>query len=203
MDRVLHLQLILPCAALLNLFGPIVIDLRGFAFEDCKMYKILIAILALTIPLTIIAAEGFSSLEEQMTGKEYTASGLNKLTPEELDALNNWIRSHSIATLDQPKAGSYAATPGTDEDNRGFEDKEMAKMDRSMVTSRIKGSFTGWDGSTVFELENGMIWEQVDKDTFYIREVENPEVTIDPGAFHTWRLSVTGYSSECRVERIQ
>ena len=186
-----------------NFFGPIVIDLRGFAFEDCKMYKILLAVLALTIPLSLTAAEGFSSLEEQMTGKEYTASGLNKLTPEELDALNNWIRNHSIATLDQPRGGSYAATPAGGGDTRGFEDREEAKMDRSVITSRIKGSFTGWDGSTVFELENGMIWEQVDKDTFYIREVENPEIIVEPSAFHTWRLSVVGYGSECRVERIQ
>ena len=179
------------------------IDLRGFAFEDCKMNRILIAILALAVHLTIFAAEGFSSLEEQMTGKEYTATGLNKLTPEELDALNNWIRGHSLATLDQPRGGSYVATPGDGGDTRGFEDKEEAKMDRSVITSSIKGSFTGWDGSTVFELENGMIWEQVDKDTFYIREVENPEVTINPSAFHTWRLSAVGYGSECRVERIQ
>ena len=100
------------------------IDFRGSAFKDFQMNKLLIVILFLTMPLSVIAAEGFSSLEEQMSGKEFTATGLNKLTPEELDALNGWIRSHSVATLDQPKAGSYAVTGGGEEvDDRGFKSK--------------------------------------------------------------------------------
>jgi hypothetical protein len=76
-------------------------------------------------------------------------------------------------------------------------------MDKTTITSRLVGKFTGWDGQTIFKLENGMIWEQADKDKFYIKEVENPMITIEPGVFSTWRLSVEGYSSECRVERIQ
>jgi len=180
------------------------IDLRGPAFEGYKMKRLLTAILTIALPLSLLAAEGFSSLEEQMNGKEYTAAGLNKLTPEELDKLNAWIRAHSLGTLDQPKAGAYAAASGGDnQDERGFENQKISEMDRSPITSRIKGGFTGWDGHAVFELENGMIWEQADKDKFYIREVQNPEVTIEPHAFHTWRIAVEGYASECRVRRIQ
>lgn len=150
--------------------------------------------------------EGFSSLEEQMTGKEYTAAGLDKLTPEELAALNNWIRRHSVATLDQPKPGSSAAAAIGDtdtEDTRGFKNKSDDDEDRTVIKSRIVGSFSGWDGNAVFKLENGMIWEQDDKDKFYIREVQNPEVTIKPGLFGSWHLTVEGYGSRCRVERVQ
>ena len=43
------------------------------------MNKLLTVILSLILPLSVIAAEGFSSLEEQMSGKEFTATGLNKL----------------------------------------------------------------------------------------------------------------------------
>lgn len=141
-----------------------------------------------------------------MTGKEYTAAGLDKLTPEELAALNNWIRNHSVATLDSPKAGSstVAATGGTENgDMRGFDKKSDDDEDRTPITSRIIGSFSGWDGHAIFKLENGMIWEQDDKDKFYIREIQNPEVTIKPGMFGSWHLSVEGYSSKCRVERLQ
>ena len=167
------------------------------------MNRLFVAILSLTLCLPALAAEGFSSLEEQMTGKQYTASGLDKLTPEELEALNNWIRNHSLATLDRPRAGggTVAADGGTDE--RGFEKKKLAEMSDEPVHSRIKGSFTGWDGHAVFKLENGMIWEQADNDKFFIREVENPEVTIEPGSFNSWRLSIDGFHSECRVVRIQ
>jgi len=184
-----------------------VIDSRGFAFKDYQMNKFLIAILSLTMPLSVIAAEGFSSLEEQMSGKEFTATGLSKLTPGELEALNNWIRSHSVATLDQPKSGSYAVTADADVDvdvdDRGFKNKKDSEEDRSPITTRVKGSFKGWDGHTVFALENGMIWEQADQEKFYTKEVQNPEITITPGMFGTWRLSMVGHNSACRVERIQ
>jgi hypothetical protein len=167
------------------------------------MNKFLIVLLSLTMPLSAIAAEGFSSLEEQMSGKEFTATGLNKLTPAELEALNNWIRSHSVATLDQPIGGSYAGPAGAEVDERGFKNKKDSETDDSPVTSRIKGSFTGWNGHTTFVLENGMIWEQADKENFYIKEVQNPEITIKPGMFGTWRLSMVGHNSACRVKRIQ
>ena len=180
----------------------IVIDSRSLAFKNNQMYKFLIVILFLTMPLCVTAAEGFSSLEEQMSGKEFTATGLDKLTAEELEALNNWIRSHSVATLDQPKAGSYAVA-GAQGDERGFKNKKDFKQDRVPITSRVKGSFTGWSGHTLFALENGMIWEQSDKEKFYVREIQNPEITIKPGMFGTWRLSVDGYNSNCRVKRIQ
>ena len=175
------------------------------------MNKFLVAILSLTIPLSAIAAEGFSSLEEQMSGKEFTATGLDKLTPGELEALNNWIRSHSVATLDQPKSGSYAVTADANADanadaevdERGFKNKKDSKEDRTPITTRVKGSFKGWDGHTVFALENGMIWEQADQEKFYTKEVQNPEITITPGMFGTWRLSMVGHNSACRVDRIQ
>ena len=167
------------------------------------MNKFLITIITLALSLPVFGADGFSSLEEQMSGKEYTAAGLDKLTPAELDALNNWIRGHSLGTLDQPKPGSVTASTNTSGDMRGLSQKSNDNEDKSPIQSRIIGSFSGWDGRTIFKLENGMIWEQDDKDKFYIREVQNPAVTIKPGIFGSWHLSIEGYSSKCRVERLQ
>jgi len=173
------------------------------------MNKFLIVTLSLIMPLSALAAEGFSSLEEQMSGKEFTTTGLDKLTPEELEALNNWIRNHSVATLDKPKKGSYAISSSAEKDEevagdgRGFKAEKESKKDRSPISSRIKGRFNGWSGHTEFALENGMIWVQADKEKFNMREVENPEITIKPGMFGTWRLSVDGFNSNCKVKRIQ
>ena len=147
------------------------------------------------------AEEGFSSLEEQMTGQEFEAAGLEKLSPQELESLNGWIRRHSLATLGASAAG--AAVSGSDAkvaDRRGF---KGGKEDRTPITSRIRGSFSGWDGQTVFKLENGMIWTQTDKDKWYIDEVENPVVVIEPRMFGRWELSIEGHDAECRVQRIQ
>lgn len=175
------------------------------------MNKLLIALLflsaglapALAPSLAFGADEGFSSLEEQMTGQDFKAAGLDKLTPQELEALNGWIRRRSLATLDAPTTGAAAATADSQVvDRRGLKG-EKEEEDRTPISSRIIGRFSGWDGQTVFRLENGMIWAQADKDKFYIKEVENPLAVIEPGMFGTWRLSIEGFNSECRVERIQ
>jgi hypothetical protein len=160
------------------------------------------------------AEEGFSSLEEQMTGKEFSEAGLDRLSQAELDALNGWIRRHSLGTLATPASVSGAASTAASgsvstaaaavedsaEDRRGFKDFEG---DRTPITSRIVGSFSGWDGQTVFELENGMIWAQSDKDKFYVKELENPVAVIEPGLFGSWKLHIEGHDSECRVERLE
>lgn len=166
------------------------------------MNKFLLALLTLSLSTALIAGEGFSSLEEQMTGTEFSGAGLDKLTPQELEALNAWIRRRSLATLDvAPAAAAADSAAAATGDRRGFKDDDDEK--RSTITSRIIGRFSGWDGQTVFKLENGMIWEQVDKDKFYVKEIQNPVANIEPGMFGRWHLSIEGHDSECRVERIQ
>jgi hypothetical protein len=176
------------------------------------MKKLFLLIMMCCLALSVSADEGFASLEEQMTGTEFDASGLGKLSPEELAALNNWIRARTLATLDQPKAGVYAigtaAEPASAEaDLRGFENRDDGKGSkgkRAVINSRLIGTFSGWDGNTLFKLDNGMIWAQTsEKDAFYINSVENPAVSIEPGMFGTWRLSVEDYSTQVKVERIQ
>lgn len=175
------------------------------------MKKILTALLALTATFSILAADGFSSLEEQMTGKEFMAAGLGKLSPAELDALNEWIRGHSLGTLDTPKAATTApataaaatattATTVAGGDRRGLSN---TSDNDEPIRSGIIGEFDGWDGQTVFKLENGMIWVQDDRDKFYVNDIENPVAVIEQGMFNSWRLHVEGYRSECKVKRIQ
>jgi hypothetical protein len=166
------------------------------------MNKILIALLSLATALSVLAAEGFSSVEEQMTGKEFTATGLNKLSQQELDALNDWLRRHSVATLAAQSTSAGAAPSDEDQPSSKSENNEKDEG-RATITSNLVGSFSGWDGQTTFKLENGMIWTQADKDKFYIKEVVNPVVIIEPGMFGSWHLHIEGHDSECRVKRIQ
>jgi hypothetical protein len=142
-----------------------------------------------------LAQQGFSTIEERMTGKEFTAAGLDKLSDEELTALNDWLRSHSVATLEN-RNQEYS-------DTRGFETQAMANLDDKDVVSLIKGPFSGWTGDTVFELENGMVWKQVETGTFYIPARMDAVAVIDKGLFNSWRLKVEGYNKTIRVERIE
>lgn len=169
------------------------------------MRKILIASFFFCLSLTSAMADGFSSLEEQMTGKEFMAAGLDKLSQEELDALNAWIRNRSLGTLDAPRAavaaGAGAASTDDGGDRRGFPSWDGEEDEP--IRSRIVGEFNGWDGQTIFKLENGMIWVQDDRDKFFARDVENPVAVIEPGMFDSWHLHIEGYRAECKVKRIQ
>ncbi|GAH06006.1 unnamed protein product [marine sediment metagenome] len=91
------------------------------------MNKILIALLSLITTFSVLAAEGFSSFEEQMTGKEFSAAGLNKLSQQELDVLNDWIRKHSLATLDTPKTGLVTGYSQDDQHDSKSEDEMYVK----------------------------------------------------------------------------
>ncbi len=166
--------------------------------------RLALALALLVLPLVTIAqSDNFSSLEERMTGREFNETGLHKLTPEELAALNHWIRQRSLAENEAPSA---AASPRAETDvlpDRPSELPAVDRMAREAFSSRVVGKFSGWTGNTEFPLENGMVWVQTDGTSFFIPEAEDVQVTIRPGALGTWRLSVEGYSSFTRVRRIR
>ena len=160
--------------------------------------RAVLIIAALCLPVSLLAQQSFASLEEQMSGEEFEAAGLDKLTPDELAALNNWIRSRSLATLDAPRYGTLPAMSSADGSGESIED-----MERETIVSRLNGTFSGWDGQTVFRLENGQLWAQASRKKFYTQEIQNPLVTIEPSMFGGWRLSVQGLDQDVRVRRIQ
>lgn len=142
-----------------------------------------------------LAQQGFSTIEERMTGKEFTDAGLDKLSAEELATLNDWLRAHSVATLEN-RNQEYT-------DTRGFESRALRDLDDSDVVSPIKGEFSGWSGDTVFELENGMIWQQTESDTFYIPPTTKAVAVIEQGVFSSWRLKIQGYNRSVSVKRLE
>ena len=69
------------------------------------------------------------------------------------------------------------------------------------ITSRIIGEFSGWNGETVFELENGQVWQQ-SRNGLLIAKLTNPKVTIKKAMF-SYKLSVEGYNASISVRRIK
>jgi hypothetical protein len=171
--------------------------------------RLLVLATGLALTATMVGANTFSTLEERMTGREFRDAGLHKLSEEELTFLNRWIQLRSLAEGEVPdwaegrapaaRAGdAQAAAAGPAGDRRGFPDG-----DRSEINSRLPGSFSGWRGDGVFELENGMVWEQAEPNVFAVPTLENPEVRIRPGMFGAWYLQVAGYNTRVRVRRVQ
>jgi len=143
-------------------------------------------------------------LEEQMTPTERRATGINKLTPQELEALNAWLADREIGVANQ----SASQAPEEPTDRRGFRERIAEAFsnegnDDGVITSRIVGTFDGWEGETSFELENGMVWRQTETSLYTVRPVNNPEVVIRRGLFDRWRLQVKGYNKRVTVERVK
>lgn len=169
-----------------------------------NLFRIAAAVAALQFATCAFAQSEipFSSLEERMTGREFTQTGLHKLSPEELAALNQWIRARSLATLEEPQ--QTAAGPRREGlPEAPSELPPVDRMAREPFQTRIDGTFSGWSGDTEFVLQNGMVWRQDESGRFRIQPVENPRVTIKPGFGGSWRLSVEGHNRTVRVERIK
>ena len=174
------------------------------------MKKLLFFILVFLWHTGAHSAEGFSTLEERMSGKEFMETGLGKLTDAELSALNDWLRRHSVATLDNAAArpaGTAAAAvapTGVKGDMRGFPDQPKGGPEDDLINSSIVGTFSGWQTKgTLFKLANGMIWQQVENDSFSIPAVENPQIVIKKGFMNKWKLSLVGHKAKVTVKRIQ
>lgn len=148
---------------------------------------------ALLAPAAPLSAQEFSSLEERMSGAEFKAAGLEKLSPEELAALNAWLRGNA-------GAARMMAAPAMVEDRRGL----VESSSRDMIVSRIVGEFTGWTGNTRFRLENGQVWEQRDNARLTGVRMDSPVVTLKPSILgNAWYLSVEGYNATAKVRRVK
>ncbi|PKM10361.1 MAG: hypothetical protein CVV15_06655 [Gammaproteobacteria bacterium HGW-Gammaproteobacteria-5] len=147
----------------------------------------------------VATAQSFSSLEERMTYNEFRAAGLEKLSPEELAALNAWLRK------DLPQiSAAPAAMAKPIEDRRGFPLSAADQGPDGDITSRIPGEFRGWTDKQRFTLENGQVW-QINDSTASLAGVklQDPVVTLRRGAISGWFMKVQGYNASAKVKRIK
>jgi hypothetical protein len=118
-----------------------------------------------------------------MSAKEFSASGLNKLSPTELASLDRWLNSFLIHMLARSnESGSVGSTA-------------------TVVESEIDGEFHGWDGETIFKLTNGQIWQQAEYDYDYEYDY-HPKVTIYKSG-SGYKMKVEGVEDTIAVKRIK
>ncbi|GAP66634.1 hypothetical protein MBSD_n1945 [Mizugakiibacter sediminis] len=147
----------------------------------------------LAAPLLAAGAEpaphGFSSLEETMPYATFRKLGLDKLSPEQLEGLNAWLREHGMP-------GQAPAAPGA---GAAAANAAAASAPARAFSSRIAGKFSGWNFDTVLTLENGQKWRVLDHDPVLANPRMNPKVTLEPGMFGSWSLSVEGVTEVAHV----
>lgn len=79
--------------------------------------------------------------------------------------------------------------------------ESMPNSQDSVIESRIDGEFNGWDGETIFKLQNGQIWEQ-DEYAYTYSYKYSPRVTIYR-ASSGWMMQVEGMTKAIRVRQIR
>ena len=101
-------------------------------------------------------------------------------------------------------AGAAVYAASSTKDLRGFPDEPKSSKGDDVINSAIVGTFDGWSAKgTLFKLANGMIWQQVENDSFSIPAVSDPAVVVERGFMNRWHLSVVGHKAKVRVKRIQ
>ena len=131
-------------------------------------------------------ADDNSTLEERMSFKDFTRFGLDKLSPDQLRGLNDWMKAHGQDCAPVAANGATAAPSA----------QPAATPDR--VTSRIAGEFSGWEQGTVLVLENGQKWEVRDDDPLIASREKSPAVTVEKGLLG-WTISVAGHPEIAHV----
>ncbi|MEO6799103.1 MAG: hypothetical protein ABI178_04130 [Rhodanobacter sp.] len=144
------------------------------------------------------------SLQKQMGNAEFTQAGLDKLSPAELQHLQQWLALHaSELSASVPASAETSATAAAAKSSGPFTHKAKApQLKRNdTVTSRIAGEFNGWQRGTTMTLQNGQKWRVSDDSSLTVRKsLFNPEVSVKPGFMGSWVLKVEGYNTSAQVE---
>jgi hypothetical protein len=118
-------------------------------------------------------------LRNLMSREEFHASGLDKLSPQELATLDGWVGRLVARVLANRKQAGCS----------------------SPIDSRIEGEFEGWSGHTVFPLENGQVWRQLGTQSAPAYRV-SPKVQIYK-AGPSCAMKVDGVTGVLLVERLR
>ena len=146
-----------------------------------KIHFLLLPILAM-LPLGPLSAnsDSFPGVKKLMEAEEYKAAGLDKLTPEEHRALNQWLIKYTAF-----EAPVIRRT-----------NKEVKEVEKKFeITTHIKPPFAGWSGSTLFYMENGEVWQQRLSGRYsYTKDDTAVLINKNFMGFHVMTLVATGQS---------
>lgn len=156
-----------------------------------KLFKIAIFLLILILCSSIsLYSQTQLQFQDLLSKEQMHGAGLHKLTASELAALNvylNLVVNVALEKYGTTTDDSYS--PGT------------TTHSGDVLVSRIAGEFTGWDGETIFELQNGQIWQQSSYAYTY-HYAYMPEVTIFKVGSQ-FKMKVEGVSETIFVRRIK
>ena len=170
--------------------------------------------LALFLSLSCLALCAASSAADPsspihaLTPEEFARAGLNKLTPEELQFLDEALMHHQQPVVtEEPVKPEQKVVKSTEKAAASFGAEQVVEVKRVVTEqelhARIEGTIESFTGRAVFVLDNGQIWQQRMAETVYFTpKLVNPEVIITRGMIG-YKMLIVPANRIVFVKRIQ
>lgn len=145
--------------------------MRFFVFTNRNSTLGLLIVAAAVFGGIIIAAQQrqILSMEQVMTKGELAETGISSLSPAQRVALDVWLNRYTAHVIRIISTKEHSTpVPNLNTTSGGC---------TPAIESAISGEFKGWDGETIFKLNNGQIWQQAEYDYMYSYSY-SPDVTI-------------------------
>lgn len=150
-------------------------------------------VLALVLsPFVALAEQAYVNIEQRLTSEQLRETGLSTLSPEQLKRLNQVLNEESVtfAKIEKPQSNDRPIPMSY----IGLNDKP--------IKSRLKGTVSGWEVNTIFELENGQRWKVLKGQMKLRKPMQSPNIIVVPGIAGRWFLQVDEDLPKARVYRI-
>jgi hypothetical protein len=149
------------------------------------MIRYCLALIMMLATLPALSADD-RNIRELMTTQEFAASGLSRLSNDEMDAINRWLARYTA----QDAAEMLNSSPA------------VSEIESAGIKSKIDGEFSGWNGPTRFPLKNGQIWETRSTRRYNYSAVD-PEVEITRNFLGIYRMRLVDTGKAINVRRIR
>ncbi len=152
------------------------------------LVPLFLAALMLSVgPVASVRAEDQSGdIQQMMSSKEFKDAGLDKLSPEELQHLNDWLHGFRESTEKAVEAKA----------------NKEGRRKTNLIVSRVVGPFDGLTGNTIIKLEDGTVWRQANKsDRYKGPGLESLGVAVTKAGLFGWKMRIQG-TQEFYVDQI-
>jgi hypothetical protein len=147
-----------------------------------------VVILVLAGPLATKAGDSFPGIRHLMGEKTFRAAGLERLSPQELEALDAWLLEYTGVEAPRLRA----------------QNSEVREAEREyVINARLSSDFEGWDGETLFPLDNGQIWRQRLSGRYSYDGEPAPEVQIRKNWLGFYMMTVIDSGRTVGVTRVR
>lgn len=167
-----------------------------------KMSRLFLSIALLVASTCAVAQQNpLEPLRDAMSDSEFKAAGLDKLSADELAALDAWLQQRiGQQTAQAVEQAKQEGRKEVEQETRGFFDFGTSEP----IASTIVGAFNGFAKGRQYTLANGQVWEQVEPASLAGVRRTDPAVKIAPSRFgNTWFMKIDGYNTAAPVRRIK